>query len=80
VVEKRSAGSSHSRHKYLNERGADIYIDGNPNTMHHKVIVVDGQLVMTGSYNFQCQRRRKERRKPDHDSQPGNRGDVSGGN
>ena len=52
VVEKRSAGSNYSRHKYLNERGADIYIDGNPNTMHHKVIVVDGELVMTGSYNF----------------------------
>jgi phosphatidylserine/phosphatidylglycerophosphate/cardiolipin synthase-like enzyme len=52
VIEKRSAGSRHSRHAYLIERGADIYIDGNPNTMHHKVIVVDGQLVMTGSYNF----------------------------
>ena len=52
VVEKRSAGSRYSRHKYLNERGANIYIDGNPNTMHHKVIVVDGELVMTGSYNF----------------------------
>lgn len=52
VVEKRSAGSKYSRHKYLNERGAEVYIDGNPKTMHHKVIVVDGKLVMTGSYNF----------------------------
>lgn len=52
VIEKRSAGSNYSRHKSLNELGAEIYIDGNPNTMHHKVIVVDGQLVMTGSYNF----------------------------
>lgn len=52
VIEKRSAGSRHSRHTYLADHGADIYIDGNPNTMHHKVIVVDGRLVMTGSYNF----------------------------
>ena len=52
VVEKRNAGSNYSQHKHLNACGSDIYIDGNPNTMHHKVIVVDGQLVMTGSYNF----------------------------
>ena len=52
VVEKRNAGSRYSVHKQLNACGADIYIDGNPNTMHHKVIVVDDHLVMTGSYNF----------------------------
>ncbi len=52
VIERRSAGSQYSQHQFLSERGAEIYIDTNPHTMHHKVIVVDARLVMTGSYNF----------------------------
>ncbi|HDP34158.1 MAG TPA: hypothetical protein ENN29_03495, partial [Candidatus Hydrogenedentes bacterium] len=52
VLERRSAGSRHSRHGDLNRLGAEIYVDGNPNTMHHKVMVLDARLVMTGSYNF----------------------------
>ncbi|MEM7032301.1 MAG: phospholipase D-like domain-containing protein [Chloroflexota bacterium] len=33
---------------------ADVPVrqDGNPRTFHHKVIVIDGQLVITGSLNF----------------------------
>ena len=27
-------------------------VDGNPYTMHHKVIVIDGSIVITGSFNF----------------------------
>lgn len=52
VFETRSAGSRYSRDEYLAERGAKIYLDSNPNTMHHKFIVVDGHWVITGSYNF----------------------------
>ena len=29
-----------------------VKIDGNKYTMHHKVIVIDGQTVITGSFNF----------------------------
>jgi phosphatidylserine/phosphatidylglycerophosphate/cardiolipin synthase-like enzyme len=32
--------------------GLPVRKDGNPNTMHHKVIVIDGQYVITGSFNF----------------------------
>lgn len=32
--------------------GLDVRLDGNPYTMHHKVIVVDGRTVVFGSYNF----------------------------
>jgi phosphatidylserine/phosphatidylglycerophosphate/cardiolipin synthase-like enzyme len=52
VFETRNAGSRYSRDEYLAERGAKIYLDTNPNTMHHKFIVVDGHWVITGSYNF----------------------------
>ena len=32
--------------------GLDVWLDGNPRLMHHKVIIIDGQIVITGSYNF----------------------------
>jgi phosphatidylserine/phosphatidylglycerophosphate/cardiolipin synthase-like enzyme len=32
--------------------GIDVRLDGNPKSMHHKVIIIDGQIVVTGSYNF----------------------------
>ncbi len=32
--------------------GTDVRLDGNPYLMHHKVIIIDGKVVITGSYNF----------------------------
>jgi len=32
--------------------GFDIRLDGNPRQMHHKVIIIDEAVVVTGSYNF----------------------------
>jgi phosphatidylserine/phosphatidylglycerophosphate/cardiolipin synthase-like enzyme len=34
------------------QAGFDVLIDGNDGLMHHKVIIVDGKIVITGSYNF----------------------------
>ncbi|MCJ7584749.1 MAG: phospholipase D-like domain-containing protein [Anaerolineales bacterium] len=34
------------------QAGLDIRLDGNPGLMHHKVIIIDGSIVITGSYNF----------------------------
>ena len=34
------------------EFGIDLMLDGNPRKMHHKVIIVDRSIVITGSYNF----------------------------
>ena len=36
----------------LTGAGVEVRQDGNSFTMHNKVIVVDGQIVVTGSYNF----------------------------
>ena len=36
----------------LLENGIAVRLDGNPQSMHHKVIIIDGQIVVTGSYNF----------------------------
>lgn len=32
--------------------GLDVRLDGNPRNLHDKVIIVDGNVVITGSYNF----------------------------
>jgi len=36
----------------LKSAGLNIYLDGNPRLMHHKVMIIDKQVVITGSYNF----------------------------
>ncbi|MFV1859880.1 MAG: phospholipase D-like domain-containing protein [Anaerolineales bacterium] len=47
--QSRNQGSDVAR---FEESGLDIMLDGNPRKMHHKVIIVDGSIVITGSYNF----------------------------
>jgi phosphatidylserine/phosphatidylglycerophosphate/cardiolipin synthase-like enzyme len=32
--------------------GLDVRLDGNPRNMHHKVLIIDEETVITGSYNF----------------------------
>jgi phosphatidylserine/phosphatidylglycerophosphate/cardiolipin synthase-like enzyme len=34
------------------EAGLQVYVDGNEGQMHHKVFIIDQEIVVTGSYNF----------------------------
>ena len=52
VVESGQAGNAGSDVDRLREAGVTLYLDGNPANMHHKVIIIDGSVVITGSYNF----------------------------
>lgn len=36
----------------LRNAGIDVLLDGNPRLMHHKVMIIDQRIVITGSYNF----------------------------
>lgn len=36
----------------LSDAGLQVRLDGNPNHMHHKVLIIDEQIIITGSYNF----------------------------
>lgn len=52
VMDGGQAGNLGSRHQELLQAGVDVRLDGNADRMHHKVIVIDGMWVITGSYNF----------------------------
>ena len=52
IFESRGATSEYSECLFLLQGGADIFLDGNPRTFHHKVIIIDGQVVILGSFNF----------------------------
>ncbi|NNJ11743.1 phospholipase [Chloroflexales bacterium ZM16-3] len=52
VFEKRNAQGIGSEFDRLVKAKADVLVDGNCYTMHHKVIIIDGHIVITGSYNF----------------------------
>ncbi|ACL24321.1 phospholipase D-like domain-containing protein [Chloroflexus aggregans] len=52
VFERRNAGGSGSEFALLRDNGVEVLEDGNCYTMHHKVIIIDDRIVITGSYNF----------------------------
>ena len=52
VLERTQANNPGSEYNRLVEAGLDVYLDANPDNMHHKAMVIDGETVLTGSYNF----------------------------
>ena len=52
IVEARNIESPGSDVDTLRRAGVEVLEDGNPYMMHHKVILVDEEVVVTGSYNF----------------------------
>jgi phosphatidylserine/phosphatidylglycerophosphate/cardiolipin synthase-like enzyme len=51
-MEDRYAGASYSQRDRLRSGGVTVHTDANPYIMHHKVIIIDDQTVILGSYNF----------------------------
>ena len=52
IFESRGADTDSSECQKLLRGGSDVRLDGNPYTFHHKVIILDGHLVIFGSFNF----------------------------
>ena len=52
IFEKRNSTASWSQLPALYCAGAEMRQDGNPYTLHHKVIIIDERTVITGSFNF----------------------------
>jgi phosphatidylserine/phosphatidylglycerophosphate/cardiolipin synthase-like enzyme len=52
IFEKRGSETEYSRLTPFYCAGLKMRQDGNPGTFHHKVIIIDGEIVITGSLNF----------------------------
>lgn len=52
IFEKRGAYTKYSQFIKMKLEGMPVQVDGNRYNMHHKVIVIDNNCVITGSYNF----------------------------
>ncbi|MBI2657286.1 hypothetical protein HYX08_01175 [Candidatus Woesearchaeota archaeon] len=51
IVEGRQRNVRNSQYQRLKDFGLDIRLDSNKYTMHHKVLIIDGKTVVTGSFN-----------------------------
>jgi len=52
VMERRGTRSKYSRYAVFKVEGVPVRLDRNRHAMHHKVIIIDGYRVITGSFNF----------------------------
>ncbi|HQR08485.1 MAG TPA: phospholipase D-like domain-containing protein [Gemmatales bacterium] len=52
VFEKSQSTGSHSEYTRMHDAKLPVYLDGNSRNMHHKVIIIDGEIVVCGSFNF----------------------------
>ncbi len=52
VFETRGSDTAYSEYGKMKTAGLEVYTDGNPYVMHHKVIIVDERTVIFGSFNF----------------------------
>ncbi len=52
VLELDQASVRGSEYGRLISSGVNVRVDGNPSLMHHKFMVIDDMIVVTGSYNW----------------------------
>jgi phosphatidylserine/phosphatidylglycerophosphate/cardiolipin synthase-like enzyme len=52
VFERSGSETRFSEFTAMKQAGLDVYQDGNPYAMHHKVFVLDGRTTIFGSFNF----------------------------
>ena len=52
VMDKSQASNQGGEFENLAQHGIDVRLDGEGGSMHNKVLIIDGAIVVTGSYNF----------------------------
>ncbi len=52
VFERDQAEAAGSDVRRLQQAGLDVRLDNSQGTLHHKLLLIDGRIIATGSYNF----------------------------
>jgi phosphatidylserine/phosphatidylglycerophosphate/cardiolipin synthase-like enzyme len=52
IVMEKDQLSEYSEYYKLKKAGVEVKLDSNPASMHNKVAIIDGWIVITGSYNW----------------------------
>jgi phosphatidylserine/phosphatidylglycerophosphate/cardiolipin synthase-like enzyme len=52
IMDKENAGDEYSAATYLTNAGVPVWLDGEHKEAHNKVMLIDGQTIATGSFNF----------------------------
>jgi phosphatidylserine/phosphatidylglycerophosphate/cardiolipin synthase-like enzyme len=52
VFEREQAVAAGSDVRRLQQAGLDVRLDNRDGNLHHKLLLIDGRVVATGSYNF----------------------------
>ena len=52
LLDKSNIGAKHSKMRNLREAGIEVDIDNVSGIAHNKIIIIDKQKVITGSFNF----------------------------
>jgi len=47
-----AAGNQGGEYEALQAAGIEVRLDGEGGSMHNKILIIDGEIVVTGSYNF----------------------------
>lgn len=52
VFDEEFNSDQYSKFDYLKDANIDVKLDGNTQTLHDKVMIIDNRITVTGSYNF----------------------------
>ncbi len=52
VMDKAQASDAGGEYQHLLDEGVDVRLDGEGGSLHDKVLIIDGSIVVTGSYNL----------------------------
>ena len=52
LMDKNNAGDQYSSATYFANAGVPVFLDGEHKEAHNKVMLIDGRVIVTGSFNF----------------------------